>query len=453
MALRGEPLEADEAKTMNKQGQIVRVVVGAQWGDEGKGKIVDLLSANTDYVIRYQGGANAGHTLEFGDRQVVLHLIPSGVFNGRAQCVIGNGVVVDPVALHEEIKTVESMGVDLRGRFWISETAHVILPYHRILDRVKEAHRGSEAIGTTGRGIGPAYVSKVSRVGIRMGDLLNSERVRELVEHVVDEINPSLKGLYGEKELDADEMISEVAAAVEAIRPYIVGTVHTLHDAISEGRSMLLEGAQGCLLDVDHGTYPYVTSSSPTSGGACTGSGIPPTAINRVMGITKAYCTRVGNGPFPSELEDETGEALRRHGREFGATTGRPRRCGWLDLVALDYSARLNGFTEMALTKLDVLDHFETIRVCVAYELDGRRIDRFPLQPEELERVRPVWTELPGWKGASTRNVTRFEDLPEAARAYVQWLQERLGIPFAIVSTGPRREETIVDPELLDARS
>lgn len=437
---------------MKTQPQEIRVVVGAQWGDEGKGKIVDLLSADTDYVIRYQGGANAGHTLEFGDRQVVLHLIPSGVFNGRAQCVIGNGVVVDPLALHEEIQTVEAMGVELRDRFWISETAHVILPYHRILDRVKEAHRGAEAIGTTGRGIGPAYVSKVSRVGIRMGDLLDSERVKDLVAHVVDEINPSLKGLYGEAELDAGQMIAEVAGAVQAIRPYIMPTTHRLHDAVAEGRSMLLEGAQGSLLDVDHGTYPYVTSSSPTSGGACTGSGIPPTAITHVMGITKAYCTRVGNGPFPSELEDETGEALRRHGREFGATTGRPRRCGWLDLVALDYSARLNGFTEIALTKLDVLDHFERIRVCVAYEVDGKRVERFPLQPDMLERVRPVWEELPGWKGSTTRNTTRFEELPDAARSYVEWLEERLGVPFAIVSTGPRREETIVNRNRVVAR-
>ena len=316
----------------------VRVVIGAQWGDEGKGKIVDLLSSNTDYVVRFQGGANAGHTLEFDDKKVVLHLIPSGIFNGYAKCIIGNGVVIDPFALVKELNEVKEMGFDLAGRFYISQTAHVILPYHKILDKLKERRRAEDAIGTTGRGIGPAYVSKLSRIGIRMVDLLDPEGLRDKILQNITDINYALENMYSEPTIDAEAMMEELDNTIKELKPFICNTSNILHEAIEVGEAILLEGAQGCLLDIDHGTYPYVTSSSPTSGGACTGSGVPPTAITNVMGITKAYCTRVGNGPFPTELEDEMGELLRKKGHEFGATTGRPRRCGWLDLVALKYA-------------------------------------------------------------------------------------------------------------------
>jgi adenylosuccinate synthase len=302
----------------------VRIIIGAQWGDEGKGKIVDHLSAGVSYVVRYQGGANAGHTLKFDDKTIVLHLIPSGMFNGNSKCVIGNGVVIDPIALVEEIEEVKKLDVDLKDRLFISSSAHVILPYHKVLDQVKEKSRGKDAIGTTGRGIGPAYVSKVSRVGIRMGDLLNMELLAEKIEKNLADINNALQHVYREQGLSADEMMKSLTPAIEAIKPYICNTTELLHHALENNEPVLLEGAQGSLLDVDHGTYPYVTSSSPTAGGACTGSGIPPLAITHSLGITKAYCTRVGNGPFPTELHNEPGETLLKNGQEFGATTGRP---------------------------------------------------------------------------------------------------------------------------------
>jgi len=422
----------------------VRIVVGAQWGDEGKGKVVDLLSKTADFVVRYQGGANAGHTLKFDDKEVVLHLIPSGIFNGDAACIIGNGVVIDPKALLDEITRVEQLGVDLEGKFFISETAHMILPYHRLLDQVKEKSRGADAIGTTGRGIGPAYVSKVSRVGIRMGTLLYPDQLREEIGKNLADINKAFRHIYDEPELDADEMFDSLQPAIERIRPYICNTTEMLHDAIADEKSILLEGAQGSLLDLDHGTYPFVTSSSPTAGGACTGSGIPPTAITHVMGITKAYCTRVGNGCFPTELHDDDGEAFRKYGFEFGATTGRPRRCGWLDLVALRYAVRLNGLNEIAFTKLDVLDHFDTIKVCTEYELDGEKVSVYPPLTQQLNRVKPVYKELQGWKGETTRDIADLEDLPAAAREYISFVEEYVGVPFRLISTGPKRDETIV---------
>ena len=421
----------------------VRIIIGAQWGDEGKGKIVDLLSADCDYVVRYQGGANAGHTLKFDDKVIVLHLIPSGMFNGDAKCIIGNGVVIDPISLVDEIKEVEQLDAKLEGRLFISSSAHVILSYHKILDKVKEKNRGSDAIGTTGRGIGPAYVSKVSRVGIRMGDLLDAGSLEKSIRSNVEEINKALRHIYNEPELDASDIIKELTPVISQLKPFICNTTDLLHNALENGESILLEGAQGSLLDVDHGTYPYVTSSSPTAGGACAGSGIPPMAITHSLGITKAYSTRVGNGPYPTELHDETGEKLRKNGQEFGATTGRPRRCGWLDLVALKYAARLNGMNEMALTKMDVLDDFEEIQVCTHYEINGEQSDSFPLSISELENVKPVYKTFTGWN-SSTRDISEFEQLPAEAKEYIRFIEEYTGVDFTIVSTGPKRSETIV---------
>ncbi len=421
----------------------IRVVVGAQWGDEGKGKIVDLLSKDADYVVRYQGGANAGHTLEFDDKKIVLHLIPSGIFNGDATCIIGNGVVIDPFALLEEIKEVEAIGGDIKNRLKISSSAHVILPYHQLLDQVKEEHRGDDAIGTTGRGIGPAYVSKVSRVGIRMSDLLHPKALRKKVQDNILDINEALQHVYKHDPIEADSIIDDLLEAADTIRPYITNTSALLHDAIENGDEILLEGAQGSLLDVDHGTYPFVTSSCPTSGGACTGSAIPPTAINKVMGITKAYCTRVGNGPFPTELTNDAGEKLREAGQEFGATTGRPRRCGWIDLVALKYAVRLNGMNEITLTKLDILDDFEEIKLCTSYNIEGEETDVFPLDLPDVENIEPVFKTMPGWN-ESLENCATVEEFPKAAKDYLQFIEDYLGVELTILSKGPKRSETIV---------
>lgn len=421
----------------------IRVVVGAQWGDEGKGKIVDHLSKEADYVVRYQGGANAGHTLKFDGKKVVLHLIPSGIFNGDAKCVIGNGVVIDPGALLEEIEHIEEMGFKLKGRLFISNAAHVILPYHKLLDQVKEKHRGEDAIGTTGRGIGPAYVSKVSRVGIRMSDLFHPDTLREKIESNLADINESLKYVYKEDTLDPKPILDDALEAAERICPYIHNTGALLHQAIEENKNILLEGAQGSLLDIDHGTYPYVTSSSPTSGGACTGTGIPPTAIEKVMGISKAYCTRVGNGPFPTELNNDFGELLREKGQEFGATTGRPRRCGWIDLVALKYAVRVNGINELALTKMDVLNDFEEIKLCTEYQTKDGRTDIFSPDLTEIEEVEPVYHSIPGWK-EDVNQCSSVDELPEQAKDYLRFVQDYLGVSLAILSTGPNREETIV---------
>ncbi len=421
----------------------VRIVIGAQWGDEGKGKVVDLLSKDAHYVVRYQGGANAGHTLKFDDTTIVLHLIPSGMFNGNSKCVIGNGVVIDPISLVNEIEEVESLGVNLENRLFISSAAHVILPYHKVLDKVKEKSRGSDAIGTTGRGIGPAYVSKVSRVGIRICDLLDKSSLNEKIKKNLNDINQALVNVYGEEPIDADEMIAELEPAIETVKPYISNTTKIMHDALQKGESILLEGAQGSLLDVDHGTYPFVTSSSPTAGGACTGSGIPPMAITHAMGITKAYCTRVGNGPFPTELNDDAGEKLRKNGQEFGATTGRPRRCGWLDLVALNYAIRLSGMNELTLTKLDVLDDFDEIKICTSYELDGETTDAFPIETDKVARVKPVYKPFEGWK-TTTKNFSSFEELPGKTQEYISFIEEYTGVRFNIISTGPKRNETII---------
>ncbi len=420
----------------------IRVVVGAQWGDEGKGKIVDILSSKADYTVRYQGGANAGHTLKFDGKKVVLHLIPSGIFNGKGSCIIGNGVVVDPHALLEEIDQVESMDVHLEDRLFISSSAHVILPYHQLLDQVREKHRGDDAIGTTGRGIGPAYVSKVSRVGIRMADLFEPGQLEKKIEDNLADINEALKHIYGEEPLDPKPIFEEALEAAEKLCPYISNTSAMLHEAIKDNKEILLEGAQGSLLDIDHGTYPFVTSSSPTSGGACTGSAIPPTAIDYVMGISKAYCTRVGNGPFPTELKDETGERLREKGQEFGATTGRPRRCGWIDLVALKYAVQVNGVNELALTKMDVLDDFEEIRLCTEYEVNGERTGVYPTDLTDFSAIKPVYKTMPGWK-TDVNACRSIGELPAEAKDYIQFIEDYLEVDLKILSTGPGRNETI----------
>jgi adenylosuccinate synthase len=429
----------------------VSIVIGAQWGDEGKGKVVDLVSQNVDIVARYQGGANAGHTIKWGKgdeaREFVLHLIPSGIFQEGVTCVIGNGVVIDPVALMEEVRQVEALGYDVAGRLLISHNAHLIMPYHKRLDQAKERYRDAEAIGTTGRGIGPAYMDKFGRTGIRVVDLLDREGLRRKLRSAIEEKNELLRKLYGDEGLDVDRIVEEYVDFDRRIDPLVTDTTDFLTRALADGKRILAEGAQGSLLDVDHGTYPYVTSSHPTAGGCCTGLGVPPTAVDRVIAIVKAYTTRVGNGPFPTELTDETGERLRATGAEFGATTGRPRRCGWLDLVALRYTTRINGFTELAITKLDVLAGLPELKVCTEYRVtrpDGteKRTDRFPSDLATLERVEPLYETLPGFDG-DLGKIERVEDLPQTAQDYLAFVSDFLGVPISLVSTGPNREETL----------
>ena len=422
----------------------VTVVIGAQWGDEGKGKVVDLLSPDMDIVARYQGGANAGHTIKWGDEEFVLHLIPSGIFHGGTTCVIGNGVVIDPAALVEEIGQVEGLGYPVEGRLKISHNAHLIMPYHKALDQARERWRDAEAIGTTGRGIGPAYVDKFARSGIRVVDLLDRDGLRKKLTAAIEEKNEILSAVYQSDTLDIDAIVDEYVEFDKLIDPYVTDTSALLIDALEDGQNVLAEGAQGALLDVDHGTYPYVTSSHPTAGGACTGLGIPPTSIERIIGIVKAYSTRVGNGPFPTELDDETGELLRAEGAEFGATTGRPRRCGWLDLVALGYTSKLNGFTEIAVTKLDVMSVLDELKVCTAYDLEGdKQTERFPTDLATLSKARPVYETLPGFSGDLSQADT-IGDLPSAAQDYLTYMSDHLGVPISVVGTGPKREETLV---------
>ncbi|MEX2404479.1 MAG: adenylosuccinate synthase [Balneolales bacterium] len=420
----------------------VRVIIGAQWGDEGKGKIVDMLSDKTDFVVRYQGGANAGHTLKFDGKTFVLHLVPSGIFHNKTTCVIANGVVIDPEALLEEIEAVKKLGADPENSLIISEAAHVILPYHKLLDTAREKSRGSNKIGTTGRGIGPAYMQKTSRMGIRMMDLLDGKVLEEKIISNLEYTNCLLEHMFDEKPVEAGPLLEEAHKYGEILAPYIRDTGSVLRDAYDDGKNILLEGAQGALLDIDHGTYPFVTSSSPTAGGACIGTGLPPSSISHVMGITKAYCTRVGNGPFPTELDNDEGERIRKEGGEFGATTGRPRRCGWLDLVALRYAVRVNGINELTITKLDVMDTFASIRACTAYKIDGKEIRDFPLDPKKMDKIKPVFREFKGWE-KSIKNCKSFDDLPEEAQTYIKFIEEYIQVPLVLVSTGPGREETI----------
>ena len=419
----------------------VRVIVGAQWGDEGKGKIVDLLSEGVDVVARYQGGANAGHTVEIGESKYVLHLIPSGIFHEHVTCVIGNGVVIDPAALMEEIHLLQSNGISLAGRLKISHNAHLIMPYHKLLDSLSE--QGAQPIGTTGRGIGPAYIDKSARSGIRIVDLLDHDELELSVRRNLESKNLIIRKVYDHEELDVEEILRQYQAFDSQIDEYVADTSLYLNTAIRRGKSLLCEGAQGALLDVDHGTYPFVTSSSPISGGATIGLGIPPTAIDQIVGVMKAYTTRVGLGPFPSELEDETGEQLRMNGHEFGSTTGRPRRCGWFDAVAMRYSVMINGISSMCMTKLDVLGGLDEIRVCVAYEVRGKRLKSFPTDAPTLAAVTPIYESFAGWKG-DISDARQPADLPVNARAYIEAVSGMIGVQVDVVSVGPNRIQNVI---------
>ena len=417
----------------------VTVLVGSQWGDEGKGKIVDILSEKYKIVVRYQGGANAGHTVIIGDQKYILHLIPSGILREDVICVIGNGVVIDPTALLEEINLLEKNGIKVEGRLFISHNAHLIMPYHKLLDSISES--GVSKIGTTGRGIGPCYIDKFARKGIRIVDLLDRSELEKKIRMNIKEKNELLEKVYEREGLDVDVIVKEYLEFDRAIDKYIKDVPSFLNGAIAEGKSILLEGAQGTLLDVDHGTYPFVTSSNPTSGGACTGTGIPPTKINSILGIVKAYTTRVGNGPFPTELLDEDGEKLRKIGAEFGATTGRPRRCGWFDAFLVAYSQMINGITSVAITKLDVLSSFEKIKVCVGYEINGKRIKYFPTSVEQLSAVTPIYEELDGWN-KDISNCQSYDELPGKTKEYLNFIAKHSGIKIGIISVGAKRKQT-----------
>ncbi|HWL53318.1 MAG TPA: adenylosuccinate synthase [Chthoniobacteraceae bacterium] len=418
------------------------VLVGAQWGDEGKGKIIDFLTETADIVVRSQGGNNAGHTVLVGDKKYILHLIPSGILRPEKVCVIGNGVVLNPVAVVKEIDGLRAQGTSVEGsNLLISDAAHLVLPYHSRLDEAKEEAMGKAKIGTTKRGIGPAYADKASRVGLRVGDLLEPEVFSRKLAERVREANVILEKL-GAEPLSFEEINAEYLAAGEKLRPFITNTVIYLHQALKEKKELLFEGAQGTFLDIDHGTYPYVTSSNTTAGGASTGSGVPPHRIDSVLGVMKAYTTRVGEGPFPTENADVTA-MLHGMGREFGATTGRPRRCGWFDAVATRFAGMVNGLDEIAITNLDGLDSLETIRVCIAYRLDGKEITHFPTDYEKLGRCEPVTIELPGWK-CDTSQVKTFDGLPENARNYALKLAELTDSRLKIVSVGPHRDQTIL---------
>lgn len=423
------------------------VVIGSQWGDEGKGKLVDLLTDNVSAVVRFQGGHNAGHTLVIEGKKTVLHLIPSGILRENVQCLIGNGVVLCPEALLKEMTQLEANGVPVRERLKISAACPLILPYHVALDQARELRRGKAAIGTTGRGIGPAYEDKVGRRGLRVGDLLNEKVFAEKLKEVIEFHNFSLVNYYEVDPVNYDKVLEETLAMRDVLLPLIADIPAMLQAYHEAGENVMFEGAQGALLDIDHGTYPYVTSSNTTAGGSATGAGVGPCHIDYVLGITKAYATRVGGGPFPSELFDEVGKHLAEVGMEKGSTTGRDRRCGWLDMVALNRASWINSITGLCLTKLDVLDGLETIRLCVAYEKDGQPVDILPLSADEFDGCKPVYIDMPGWK-ESTLGVTEYDMLPENARAYIEKVESLAGVPIDIISTGPDRCETIVRRDL-----
>ena len=419
------------------------VIIGTQWGDEGKGKVVDLLTDKAAAVVRFQGGHNAGHTLVIDGKQTVLHLIPSGILRDDVRCLIGNGVVLSPQALLEEIDMLEQNAIPASGRIGISESCPLILPYHIALDAAREKARGKKAIGTTGRGIGPAYEDKVSRRGIRLGEIFDPAHIRERLREVMDYHNFALKNLFEYGEVDYQEVLDGVMAQAERIKPMVEDVTGTLHQLREAGQNVMFEGAQGALLDIDHGTYPYVTSSNTTAGGAATGTGMGPRYLDYVLGIVKAYTTRVGAGPFPTELFDDVGDHLGTKGHEFGATTGRKRRCGWLDVVALKRSLEINSVTGICITKLDVLDGLEQVKICTAYNLNGKQVNTPPVGADRFDECEPVFMEMPGWQ-QSTVGITDYQQLPQTARDYLAKIEELCATPIDIISTGPDRKETII---------
>jgi adenylosuccinate synthase len=425
---------------------MIIVIIGAQWGDEGKGKVVDLLADRFDIVARYQGGHNAGHSVYVGEKAFVLRLLPSGIIHEDSTCVLGNGMVIDPKAFFEEVDQMAEQGISITPeRLKVSSRAHLIMPYHRALDHTSEERLGNEKIGTTLRGIGPAYEDKAGRRGIRVSDALSPEVLRMRIERNLEEANRIIV-LYGQPPLYADQIYNEIAPLIERLRPFVAETSHFLAEARREKKKILLEGAQATLLDVDHGTYPYVTSSNPTAGGASVGAGIPPHHITGVLGIVRTYATRVGEGPFPTEMMDEEEDIanlIRQRGNEYGSVTKRPRRCGWFDAVATRYAAELNGFDSVALTKLDVLDALEEIKVCTGYEIGGERIDTFPAVSHDLRQIKPIYETLAGWQ-SETLGITKIEDLPEKAREYVEFLSKSIGVEIGLISTGPERDQTIL---------
>jgi adenylosuccinate synthase len=420
------------------------VILGLAWGDEGKGRVCDALAADAKYVARYSGGNNAGHTIRVGKEEFVVHLIPSGIVRAGVTCTIGNGVVVNPEVLAEEVEELESRGIEVRGRLKVDGRAHLILPYHIQLDGYREKALGKAKIGTTNRGIGPTYEDKIARVGVRVQDVFDEGILRQKLEAALREKNSAIVNVYGEEPYTADELVSHLLFFRDLLEPMVADTGGLLRDALDGGEPVLLEGAQATLLDNDFGTYPFVTSSNPSAGGACVGAGIPPMSLGEVIGVTKAYTTRVGDGPFPTELFDEAGETLRRVGNEYGATTGRPRRCGWLDLVAVKFSASLNGISGLALTMLDVLSAVEEIKVCVGYEIDGKRLEDFPMNQTDLHHARPVYESFPGW-GRDVTGCRRREDLPGEARDFVGFVEAELGAPLRMISVGPERDQAIVE--------
>lgn len=421
----------------------VRIVLGAQWGDEGKAKIVDYLTSDADVVVRYQGGANAGHTIKVGDLEFVFHLIPAGIVHPDKSCVVGNGVVLEPEALFKEIDELEEKGIGTEGRLFISERTHLVMPYHKAIEKASEEKIGDSAIGTTLRGIGPAYLDKINRSsGIRVLDVVDADVLASKIRANLREKNEVLTKVYGVDALDEAPMIEAYVAYGERIKPYIIDTSVYLNEQIKAGKGVLFEGSQGTLLDVDHGSYPYVTSSNTTAGGACTGAGIGPTRIDEVVGVVKAYTTRVGNGPFPTELHDEMGDRIRDIGHEYGATTGRPRRCGWLDAVILRMAERINGLTSIAVTRLDILDQLEELKICTHYTRKGERVDHFPADLNVLAECEPVYETVPGWQADTTKCRT-YDSLPDKAKAYLARIEELSGVKASIVSVGPDRDETI----------
>jgi adenylosuccinate synthase len=419
------------------------VIIGAQWGDEGKGKIVDVLSENFPVVARYAGGHNAGHTVIIHGKKFILQLVPCGVLRKGCLSVIGNGVVLDPMAFLKEVGALRNAGVQVDGNLFISNRAHVILPYHRMIELASENAPGRVKIGTTSRGIGPAYEDKMGRRGLRVADMLDLQLLRKHIENACREKNMIVHALFNTEPLDPDKIYEEYAQASSKIAPFVRDTAALLNRSLAEGKSVIFEGAQGTMLDIDHGTYPFVTSSSATSGGAAIGTGVPPTSINTVIGVTKAYCTRVGEGPFPSEIKDATGERLRALGNEYGAVTGRPRRCGWLDLPLLRYSSMINGFSWWVVTKMDVLDELEEIPVCVGYKIDGKATEELPAEGCGYDKIECVYRKMPGWR-TSTTNVVNVEKLPKQAREYLNFLEKETGAGIGMVSTGPDRQQTML---------